>query len=1023
MDKRTAPTACKNLAGSSRRVLAALPSGPLVATAVAVALSWPSSGANAAALGAATVQSALGEPLRAEIQIPQLSSEEASTFSARVASPSAFAGAGISYNTDLSNARVSLERHANGQAYLRITTERPISEPVLGIVIEADWASGQITRDYTVLLDPPKRMDAGTTVQETAAAAPTPAPAAATAPQPPRVGRAEQLRPAKTAATAPERSTPAEAGRAPAQRTRSGAVTIQRGDTASQIAVAHGLQGVSLDQMLLAMLRANPNAFIRGNVNLIRAGAVLQMPSAEDARTVTRADARRMVVAQTDDFRAYRSGLARNVQATQATPGSQSAEGPVEPQVAEAQEAPPEEDRLEISKGGTGTEAAAQAAQSRQISDQAERVAELDRNISELSELEKQLAGEANQAGGASNADTGTAPAVADAPSGPDATTTGANADDAASSAEDSGSTEGKDAEAAAAQGPAEPAPATDDANAQTAADVAADATVTADGAAEGDAVAPQPAPLTTAAAAPADSPDAASQGSNLAIAASLPAEQPASVLDQVAEYRWPIVAILVALLALFGIGRSRRRKTEEPLLDEGSGTGGPFVNVNAAVPVADTAAADLDHEEETRLLMPGTADEEEEEDPEVLAQRLSGAFADTAFPLTTTETESGAVSDLVAEADIYVEYGHDERAEELLEQALQAEPGRAEIYRKLAAIYLRRSDRGALAALSARAAAAPDHAEAAWQAVAAVGRELEPNNPRYQEAGATAAEIPAEALDELQPTRAALDQPFNHQVFWAETEKGSAELASDETEGEDHRYSPTTLDFDVDFEETAPLARKSTAPTAAQLTADDLRKAGADGTPQSVERPPGTHEESLDLDIDFSASGRDGGEADDLKPAADVASFGPAPAADSTLMEFDLDTPATQDMQRAADSTLMDFDPDTPFTQGMQRAADSTLMDFGLDADSTNEPAPAAESTFLDFDLDDPGVGTEESSTAAANGNDDPLATKLALAEEFAAIGDGEGARSMARDVAQSATGALKERADAFLRQLGGKP
>lgn len=1063
-------------------------SGTLVAAAVAATLILASPGASAAALGAVTVQSALGEPLRAEIQIPQLSSEEASTFSARMGSPGAFAGAGISYNSDLSSALVTLQRRSNGEAYLRITTDRPINDPVLGIVIEADWASGQVTRDYTMLLDPPQRVETEAAAPQSAAPAPTPAPPAtrapaAAAPQAPRVGQAEQVQPGRTAA-AQKKSTPADVTRAPRLSTPSGAVTIQRGDTASQIAIAHGLQGVSLDQMLLAMLRANPEAFIRGNVNLIRAGAVIQMPSAEDARSVSRADARRMVVAQTEDFQAYRRGLAQNVQATQATPGNQAVEGQVETQVAETQKPAAETDRLEVSKGGTDAETATKAAQARQSQDQAERVAELDRNISELSELESQLSDEPDEASPAADDTAADAePAELEVVPEPEASADDAAAADSSAVSDDSATTD-------------EDAATTDDSAASADEDTAADASATDASAADesGDSAASDDAQeagtdaaqagaassdtgterATEDAAAPAAAPEAESPDSKLAIPASVPAEQPASLLDQVSEYRWPIIAILVALLALLGIGRSRRRKQADPLAADDTPAEQSFTKTTTKPAEAEAPTPDLgdDDNDDAQATKPDPlADAEDDED--ISAEALSSAFADSAFSLSATEAGADADGDLVREADIYTEYGHDEKAEELLNEALQAEPGRTEIYEKLAQVYLRRNDKQALAALSARAAAAPVQAEAAWQAVAAVGRKLEPSNPRYQPRTADKAtdETPAPAApgDDGAPLSTSLDAPYNHQMYWAETEKGDAETLNEDADKEDNRYSPTTLDFDLNFEATNLGERKGPSVVGAgTLTSEDLQ--GAGGTQDPVEHTPGTHEETLDLDIDFSASGRAGLPQDDLphadpdldnqeKPrdepqpeSADLsrlmefdlgadaeptaapagestlmdfdlspdAPHAPAPAADSTLMEFDLGSSDTDTPKAAAESTLMDFDLGDTDTDGVDTpapAADSTLMDFNLDADASSEEAqPAGDSALMDFDLGQPDSGAD-----AADASDDPLATKLALAEEFEAIGDREGARSMAQEVAELATGALKEKAEAFLNSLGG--
>ena len=312
----------------------------LLASAACLALLGASLDAQALALGAVTVRSALGEPLRAEIEVPQISSEEASSLQASMGSPQAFRAAGVEYSPSLSGARVTLHRRPNGQAYLRVVGDKPINEPFLGIVIEANWANGRVVRDYTMLVDPPGRAaPPPVTVTESriaSAAPPAPAPVVA-APAP--VAQ-QQTTPARSESAPAERAerasrrTTASAAPSPSEASGGGGqVTVQRGDTAYGIATAAGAQGVSLDQMLVAMLRANPNAFIGGNVNRMRSGAVLNMPTAEQASTVSRRDARRAVLAQTRDFSNFRRGLASRVQSTPTVAAGRSASGGVQAQV------------------------------------------------------------------------------------------------------------------------------------------------------------------------------------------------------------------------------------------------------------------------------------------------------------------------------------------------------------------------------------------------------------------------------------------------------------------------------------------------------------------------------------------------------------------------------------------------------------------------------------------------------------------------------------------------------------------
>ncbi|MFZ2217104.1 MAG: fimbrial protein FimV, partial [Rhodoferax sp.] len=108
----------------------------------------------ALSLGRITVQSALGEPLRAEVDIPEINAEEAASLKAVVAQPSVFQAAGLEYNPAMANVKASLQTRANGRAFIRLSSDRAINEPFVDMILEATWASGRIVRDYTMLFDP-----------------------------------------------------------------------------------------------------------------------------------------------------------------------------------------------------------------------------------------------------------------------------------------------------------------------------------------------------------------------------------------------------------------------------------------------------------------------------------------------------------------------------------------------------------------------------------------------------------------------------------------------------------------------------------------------------------------------------------------------------------------------------------------------------------------------------------------------------------------------------------------------------
>ncbi len=120
--------------------------------AIATACLW---GLNAQALGLGrlTVQSALGEPLRAEIDVTSMTPEEAGTLALRVATPDAYRAAGVDYNAVLPGTTVQLLKRADGRSYLRLTSDRAVVEPFVDVILDLSWASGRLVREFTLLLD------------------------------------------------------------------------------------------------------------------------------------------------------------------------------------------------------------------------------------------------------------------------------------------------------------------------------------------------------------------------------------------------------------------------------------------------------------------------------------------------------------------------------------------------------------------------------------------------------------------------------------------------------------------------------------------------------------------------------------------------------------------------------------------------------------------------------------------------------------------------------------------------------
>ena len=126
-----------------------------LALAAAVTLGFATPDALALALGRVNVLSALGEPLRADIEVPEINPEEVASLRATIAPPAVFQAAGMEVSPSLQGVNISLQRRTNGSYFLRLTSDRPVNDPFVDVILEASWASGRVQRDFTLLFDPP----------------------------------------------------------------------------------------------------------------------------------------------------------------------------------------------------------------------------------------------------------------------------------------------------------------------------------------------------------------------------------------------------------------------------------------------------------------------------------------------------------------------------------------------------------------------------------------------------------------------------------------------------------------------------------------------------------------------------------------------------------------------------------------------------------------------------------------------------------------------------------------------------
>ncbi len=236
-------------------------------------------------LGDIQMNSALNQPLNARIDLLDAEGIRFEDIRPRLANQDAFARAGIRRDPFYTNIRFEVVQSSSGQPQILLFTTQPVVEPFLNFLVEVVTPSRSgtgIIREYTVLVDP-------VSVQ------------GRTAPVAPSAPVARQAEPRVTPAQPQPTTRPQPSVRS--ESLPAGQVRVQQNDTLGAIARRNLPSGVTLDQMMLAIQDQNPDAFLRDNINLIKAGSIIRMPSAEQARVRSAAEARSEVAAQHEAFR------------------------------------------------------------------------------------------------------------------------------------------------------------------------------------------------------------------------------------------------------------------------------------------------------------------------------------------------------------------------------------------------------------------------------------------------------------------------------------------------------------------------------------------------------------------------------------------------------------------------------------------------------------------------------------------------------------------------------------------------
>ena len=733
------------------RILAWLVAGTLFV------LPWA---AHAAGLGKITVNSSLGQPLAAEIDLLGVQKGELDTLVAKLASPDVFRQANIQFNSALAGIKFSVEKKPDGQPYLKLKTLQPVNEAFLDFLIELNWTSGRLVKEYTVLLDPP-----GFTPTETLApvavvpeAKPLPAPVEEAMPElagvPPDEKIGVEAMPEVTQAEAPE----ATAAAAPEEQKTYG--PIKRGETLRKIAASVKPSDYTLEQMLVGLLRSNKSAFMGNNMNRMKTGPILRVPESSELATVEPNQAVKEVRVQARDWNAYRQKLAEA--ADQAAPtdiAKQSATGKITTKV-EDQAAPkePGKEVLKLSKGeppagiagGTGNKALQDRirsleeeaiAKDKAVNESNERIALLEKNIKDMQRLleikSQNLAELQKQAGAAMTPQPAAQPAPAPKPA-------------------EAKAPESKPAESKK----------------------------------------PEEKPAMVAAVKPAEAPKPADKTK----AQSPPPET--SLLDDILDNPLYLGGGAGVVILLLGLGYIAVRKKKS------------LTSFEDSVINADDLKASTVFGNTKSGVVVNTSDSSLMSD---FAVRSGGA-------VKTDEV------DPVAEAEVYIAYGRDTQAEEILKEALKKSPTHHKIRLKLLEIYAARKNVPVFETLARELYAATGGKPGPiWDRAAQLGYALNPDNPMYESAKSAAIESPMESAPASPP-----EMDFN--------------IALPVTSGDQ-------LKTDIGMDSNAPAAEK-------EFTSFDFEVPSVEPVKLAADLPLESEKPAAGLDFDVSPLPAAGGPA-----------------------------------------------------------------------------------------------------------------------------------------------------------------
>lgn len=1034
----------------------------LVITLFCIALLIPSRG-NTLGLGEIELHSSLNQELNAEIALKSVGKESAETIIVKLASKADFSRAGLDRPFILNDLKFVV-KVKNGEPYISVTSKKTIREPFLSFLLDIDWPRGRILREFTMLLDPPVFMQAtpegvpskvvvaepqaANQVQDTDQQYNRPAydgsaQTNASAAQAPVVNNQAQAQSQQAFSQASNQQTTRPVAR---YQAATNGYRVQKNDTAWKIAEQlRSDPSVSIEQMMMALLRRNPEAFIKDNINGVKRGYILRMPDQQEIDSLGQQTALVQVREQYALWREYRQGLTAKRNANK---------------IARGVKADPKPDtsvkgHLTIASAADGS-ASDGATSGRQNPD-----AELKQLRQDLSATSEEL-----ESGKLENNDLKERVKTLQARMKKMERLLNLKDGDLANLQSDIAPEKAEPAADAMAKEPvAEVSPAAVDMKpeemmaADSTSDTAAEMATEPEAAMDGSMDAPMDAISSTQPADDAVFKDEMSSSMEptetpVAPAPVIPPTQPVDIgeADTLAfiedllkdpdnlPYIAGVPAAVLILILVLIIRRKKAKPSSDDPVTELPETGDFNFNEIDDIDLSDDDDGGFNAQEEEDLgaQLEAFAEEAETNDVEDVISLDDDQPVDDDAPK----------DDVLAEADVYLAYGIYQQAEELLKTAITSNPDREEYKVKLLETYFAAKDKANFVSRAEEIQSELNPESPEWLRIIAMGREIDSTNEMFRNAG----EIKGFDVDDLIPEKPETD--FDLGDAAADFDLGESLEDADDF---GHGLDDESLDDDIDA---------TVALSAGELSDMDLGGLGSDDTDNFALNDDGMDE----LDQELAASSLDEPESLDLGGSEETAEEEVEDIDDGFSLDFEMadlgldETSAeisleeTEVVASAMEPEEVSFDlPDDAdlemdlgdLSAELETETDDSSDDISLDmgdidlggidlaADDTDDISLDMSddlSEDIGFDLGDVDLSADDDATVIRSTPEeddesidistlpddlDEVNTKLDLAKAYIDMGDSDGAASILREVVEEGAGAQKQEAEGLLANI----